>query len=141
MPLSLPEVPAVEVGWRIHPRQWRQACDGGRPREHHAGIRSADLDRIISIAEPGNEASVRVMRKLGITEALRTTHPSLGGTLTTGVALTVDEAIRSAAAEVGFRAWTSAGLMSTHDVICWLVVGRRLSTEWIRRQFSVYRIG
>lgn len=100
VPLFLPEVlPAVEVGWRIHPRHWRRglATEGGRASITQ-GFAALGLDRIVSIAEPDNEASVRVMRKLGMTEAFRTTHPSLG------VALTVHEVVRPAAAEAGFRA-------------------------------------
>lgn len=57
------------------------------------GFASLALDRVISIAEPENEASIRVMRKLGMTEALRTTHPDLG------VQLSVHEIIRPAVAE------------------------------------------
>lgn len=97
VPSFLPEVlPAVEVGWRIHPRHWRQglATEGGRASIEQ-GFAALGLDRIVSIAEPDNEASIRVMRKLGMTEVLRTTHPSLG------VALTVHEIVRPAAAEAG----------------------------------------
>ena len=46
------------------------------------------LKRVISIAEQENEASIRVMRKLGMAEAFRTTHPDLG------VALSVHEIVR-----------------------------------------------
>jgi RimJ/RimL family protein N-acetyltransferase len=100
VPLFLPEVlPAVEVGWRIHPRHWEQglATEGGRVSIVH-GFASLGLDRIVSIAEPANEASIRVMRKLGMTEAHRTTHPDLG------IPLSVHEIIRPAVTEANLRA-------------------------------------
>jgi RimJ/RimL family protein N-acetyltransferase len=97
VPLFLPEVlPAVEAGWRIHPRHWRRglATEGGRASIEQ-GFAPLGVDRIISIAEPDNEASIRVMRRLGMTEALRTTHPALE------VPLSVHEIVRPAAAEAG----------------------------------------
>lgn len=42
VPLFLPEVlPAVEVGWRIHPRHWRQGLRRRATVRGHAGFRSA----------------------------------------------------------------------------------------------------
>jgi RimJ/RimL family protein N-acetyltransferase len=74
IPNWLPQVlPAVEVGWRLHPDYWGRglATEGGRASLRY-GFEEHDLDRIISIAMPENVASLRVMEKLGMTEALRT---------------------------------------------------------------------
>ena len=97
VPLFLPEVlQAVAAGWRIHPRHWRRglATEGGRASLEQ-GFASLGVDRIISIAEPDNEASIRVMRRLGMTEALRTTHPALE------VPHSVHEIVRPAATQAG----------------------------------------
>lgn len=70
---------------------------GGRASIVH-GFASLGLDRVISIAEPANGASIRVMRKLGMTEAHRTTHPDLG------IPLSVHEIIRPAVTEANLGA-------------------------------------
>lgn len=84
VPEFLPEIlPAVEVGWRIHPRHWGQglATEGG-----HASLRvgfgQLDLERIVSIAEPDNPASTAVMERLGMVESHRTVHPKRNVPLT-----------------------------------------------------------
>jgi RimJ/RimL family protein N-acetyltransferase len=69
VPHFLPEIlPAVEVGWRLSER-WR-----GRGLALEAGAAAVDwgftdggLERIVSIYEPENVASGRVMEKLGFT--------------------------------------------------------------------------
>jgi RimJ/RimL family protein N-acetyltransferase len=77
VPHFLPEVlPAVEVGWRLHPDWWGRglATEGAR-----AGIRfgfeTLGLDRLISIYEPENVASGRVMDRLGFTLERATVGP------------------------------------------------------------------
>ena len=79
VPTWLPEVlPAVEVGWRLHPDHWGRglATEGGRASLRH-GFQELGLDRIISIFAPDNVASGRVMTKLGMSPYL-TTDPERG---------------------------------------------------------------
>ena len=83
VPTVLPQVlPAVEVGWRLHPRWWGAglATEGGRASLRH-GFDVVGLDRIISIFEPENVASGRVMAKLGLQDWLVTEDPRLGSVL------------------------------------------------------------
>ena len=71
VPTWLPEVmPAVEVGWRLHPDHWGRglATEGGRASVRY-GFEDLDLDRIIAVVMPENVASRRVMAKLGMVEA------------------------------------------------------------------------
>lgn len=72
VPHFLPEIlPAVEVGWRL-----TEAARGrGLATEAGAaavdwGFRDGGLDRIVSIYEPENERSGKVMHRLGFTFAL-----------------------------------------------------------------------
>lgn len=75
VPHFLPAIlPAVEVGWRLS-EPWR-----GRGLATEAGAAAVDfgftrggLDRIVSIYEPENAASGRVMEHLGFTRCLTTT--------------------------------------------------------------------
>ncbi|MDQ4090204.1 MAG: GNAT family N-acetyltransferase [Actinomycetota bacterium] len=74
IPTWLPQVlPAVEVGWRLHPDHWGRglATEGGAASLRY-GFEELGLDRIIAIAMPDNVASLRVMAKLGMVEALQT---------------------------------------------------------------------
>jgi RimJ/RimL family protein N-acetyltransferase len=80
VPHFLPEVlPAVEVGWRLSSAYW------GRGLATEAGAAAVDwgfteggLERIVSIYEPENVASGRVMERLGLVPFLTTTHPERG---------------------------------------------------------------
>lgn len=69
VPRFLPEVlPAVEVGWRLGAK-WRGkgfATEAGSAWVRW-GFEALGLDRIISIYQPANVASGRVMTKLGFT--------------------------------------------------------------------------
>jgi len=79
-PDFLPEVmPTVEVGWRIDPDYWGRglAPEGGRAALRF-GFEDLDLDEIVSIYEPANVASGRVMQKLGMTLDRDTVHPERG---------------------------------------------------------------
>jgi RimJ/RimL family protein N-acetyltransferase len=79
-PAFLPEVmPTVEVGWRLDPEFWGQgyATEGGRAAIE-TGFDALGLDEIVSIYEPDNVASGKVMRRLGMTHDRDTTHPTLG---------------------------------------------------------------
>ncbi|HET9691262.1 MAG TPA: GNAT family N-acetyltransferase [Acidimicrobiales bacterium] len=69
VPHFLPEVlPAVEVGWRLGAgfRGKGYATEAGAATVRW-GFAERDLDRIVSIYEPGNTDSGRVMEKLGFT--------------------------------------------------------------------------
>ncbi|WNO76522.1 GNAT family N-acetyltransferase [Streptomyces sp. AM8-1-1] len=84
VPEFLPEVlPAVEIGWRLGQQFWGQ---GYASEAAHATLEFAlqdrGLDRVISIARPGNEASQNVMRKLGMEPERETVHPAYGHALT-----------------------------------------------------------
>jgi RimJ/RimL family protein N-acetyltransferase len=78
VPAFLPEVmPAVEVGWRLGPA-WRgrgYATEAGAAWVEW-GFKSLGLDRIVSIFEPTNVASGRVMKKLGFDLDMMTAHPT-----------------------------------------------------------------
>jgi RimJ/RimL family protein N-acetyltransferase len=80
IPGFLPAVlPAVEVGWRLASDVWGRglATEGGR-----AGIAwgsaALGLDRIISVIDPDNIASLRVAEKLGMRPACDEVHPGSG---------------------------------------------------------------
>ena len=80
IPSWLPQVlPAVEVGWRLHPDCWGRglATEGGRAGLRH-GFETLELDRIISISTPDNVASGRVMEKLGMHDCVTTTDATRG---------------------------------------------------------------
>ncbi|MDF3294265.1 GNAT family N-acetyltransferase [Streptomyces silvisoli] len=80
VPTFLPEVlPAVEIGWRLGRQFWGQ---GYASEAAHAALEFAlqdrGLDRVISIARVGNDASENVMRKLGMVPERETKHPVYG---------------------------------------------------------------
>lgn len=80
IPVFLPVVlPAVEVGWRLG-SAWRgrgYATEAGAAWVEW-GFESLGLDRIVSIFEPANVASGRVMKKLGFDLDMVTVHPNRG---------------------------------------------------------------
>lgn len=80
VPSFLPEVlPAVEVGWRLG-SAWRgrgYATEAGAAWVEW-GFERLGLDRLVSIFEPANAASGRVMEKLGFELDRVTVHPKLG---------------------------------------------------------------
>lgn len=80
VPDFLPEIlPAVEVGWRLG-SAWRgqgYATEAGAAWVHW-GFEVLGLDRIVSIFEPENERSGRVMAKLGFELERVTVHPRRG---------------------------------------------------------------
>ncbi len=77
VPAFLPEIlPAVEVGWRLG-AAWRgrgYATEAGAASVL-SGFETLHLDRIVSIFEPANEPSGRVMAKLGFELERVTIHP------------------------------------------------------------------
>jgi RimJ/RimL family protein N-acetyltransferase len=79
-PEFLPDVmPTVEVGWRLDPAWWGRglATEGGRAALRYA-FEVLHLEEVVSIYEPDNAASGRVMERLGMTHLLDTAHPALG---------------------------------------------------------------
>ena len=80
VPHFLPEVlPAVEVGWRLSGPYRGQglATEAGRAAVDW-GFQAAGLSRIVSIYEPENLASGRVMEHLGFVPYLTTRSPERG---------------------------------------------------------------
>jgi RimJ/RimL family protein N-acetyltransferase len=77
VPAFLPEVlPAVEVGWRLG-SAWRQkgyATEAGAAWVRW-GFQQLGLERLVSVYEPDNVASGRVMEKLGFRLERVTVHP------------------------------------------------------------------
>jgi len=69
-------MPSVEIGWRLDPAYWKQglATEGARAVLEH-GFTKMDLDEIISIYEPENAASGRVMQRIGMHLDCETRHP------------------------------------------------------------------
>jgi RimJ/RimL family protein N-acetyltransferase len=80
VPEYLPEVlPAVEVGWRLGRPHWgRGLATEAAAAAVRFGFGECGLERIVSIAQVGNDASQRVMAKLGMRPVLDTVHPALG---------------------------------------------------------------
>ncbi len=75
VPHFLPEIlPAVEVGWRLAgPWRGRGLATEAGAAAVEFGFTEGGLERIVSIYEPENVASGRVMERLGFTHWLTTT--------------------------------------------------------------------
>ncbi len=68
VPTFLPEIlPAVEVGWRLAPAEWGKgyASEGARVALDEA-FGTLGLDRVCSLPQIDNPASVRVAERLGM---------------------------------------------------------------------------
>lgn len=67
--------PDIEIGWRLNRLAWGKgyATEAATPVLAHA-FRTLELDRVIADIAPGNEASVRVAQKLGLSQPRRTTY-------------------------------------------------------------------
>jgi RimJ/RimL family protein N-acetyltransferase len=77
VPHFLPQIlPAVEVGWRVVPaaRGRGLATEAGAAALRY-GFTDAGLERIVSIYEPANVASGKVMARLGLVHYLTTPGP------------------------------------------------------------------
>ncbi|SLN43376.1 GNAT family N-acetyltransferase [Oceanibacterium hippocampi] len=79
-PDFLPEVlPAVEIGWRFARAQWGSGFATEAATAALAfGTETLRLDGIVSICQVGNDASARIMRKLGLVFDRRTVDPGCG---------------------------------------------------------------
>ncbi len=77
VPHFLPEIlPAVEVGWRLSgPYRGRGLATEAGAAALEFGFTSGGLERIVSIYEPENVASGRVMARLGFAHWLTTAGP------------------------------------------------------------------
>lgn len=78
VPTFLPEIlPAVEIGWRLGRRHWGQglATEAARAVVQHARD-NLGLERLVSIHQVGNDASARVMTKIGMHLDRETIEPS-----------------------------------------------------------------
>jgi RimJ/RimL family protein N-acetyltransferase len=80
VPHFLPEIlPAVEVGWRLGERyRGRGYATEGAAAAVRYGFEELGLERLVSIFEPANVASGRVMEKLGFAFERQATVPRSG---------------------------------------------------------------
>jgi RimJ/RimL family protein N-acetyltransferase len=83
VPHFLPQIlPAVEVGWRLSgPYRGRGLATETGAAALRWGFTTAGLDRVVSIYEPENVASGKVMEHLGLEPYLTATHPERGETM------------------------------------------------------------
>lgn len=83
VPAFLPEVlPAVEIGWRLDRAAWGQGIATEAARAVlEFGFAQRRLERIVSIAQVGNGASLRIMAKLGMRHERTTVDPTCGRTV------------------------------------------------------------
>ena len=77
IPSFLPAVlPAVEVGWRLHPAWWGRGLATEAARASMAfGFERLELRSIVSIIDAANAASLRVAEKLGMRPGRDRLHP------------------------------------------------------------------
>lgn len=80
VPRYVPEVlPAVEVGWRLGRSHWGQGlATEAAAAAVRFGFEERGLERIVSITQVGNDASQRIMTKLGMHLVRETVHPTGG---------------------------------------------------------------
>ncbi|WP_084729435.1 GNAT family N-acetyltransferase [Streptacidiphilus neutrinimicus] len=80
VPTFLPELlPAVEVGWRLGRPYWGQGlATEAATAALRFGFDERGLDRVLSIAQVGNDASERIMTKLGMHPVRETVNPTCG---------------------------------------------------------------
>ena len=78
IPNFLPEVlPAVEIGWRFGKNAWGNGYATEAAKASLIfGFKTAKIDRILSIHQIGNEASGRIMQKLGMRFERQTIDPT-----------------------------------------------------------------
>ena len=78
IPTFLPEVmPTVEIGWRLGKSAWGQGFATEAAKASLAfGFQEAMVDRIVSIHQAGNDASGRIIQKLGMRLERETVDPT-----------------------------------------------------------------
>lgn len=75
-----PYTPATDIGWRLKKSAWGKGyATEGAERCLKYGFESLNLDKIISICPLANQASVRVMEKIGMIREGAFIHPKLKG--------------------------------------------------------------
>jgi RimJ/RimL family protein N-acetyltransferase len=72
-------MPTVEIGWRLDPTVWGRglATEGARAALAD-GFSNPELQEVVSIYQPENQASGRVMARLGMHFDRDTAHPTRG---------------------------------------------------------------
>lgn len=80
VPYFLPEVmPAVEIAWRLGRQHWgRGLATEASAAALGFGLVDRGLARIIAIVQIGNDASERIMTKLGMRAERQTVDPATG---------------------------------------------------------------
>ena len=80
LPTFLPEVmPVPEIGWRLHPAWWGRGLGTEAARAALAhGFGPLQFEQVVSIYQPENVASGRVMEHIGMKVDRDTVHPELG---------------------------------------------------------------
>lgn len=80
IPSFLPEImPAVEIGWRFGKGHWGHGFATEAARAVLAlGTQTLNLTNIVSIYQLGNEASLRIMQRLGMQFDRETIDPNNG---------------------------------------------------------------
>jgi RimJ/RimL family protein N-acetyltransferase len=71
-------MPTIEIGWRLDPDHWGKglATEGASAALGH-GFCDLEVPEVVSIYEPRNTASRRVMERLGMGFDHDTRHPAL----------------------------------------------------------------
>ncbi|MCP4217414.1 MAG: GNAT family N-acetyltransferase [bacterium] len=78
IPDFLPEIlPSVEIGWRLARNYWGKglATEGARAALNF-GLNDLKLKKIVSVFQIGNDASQRIMEKLGMCFQRKTIDPT-----------------------------------------------------------------
>ncbi|ESR23562.1 GNAT family N-acetyltransferase [Lutibaculum baratangense] len=66
-PIQVDDAEDVEIGWHLLPRKWGQgyATEAAGALLDH-GMRTLGLGRVVAVALPTNERSLRVIRRIGL---------------------------------------------------------------------------
>ena len=77
-PVFMPEIlPAVEIGWRYSRRNWGKGYASEAARAALSfGVEHLGTRDIVSICQTGNNASLRIMQKLGMVFDRKTIDPT-----------------------------------------------------------------
>ena len=80
VPSFLPEImPSIEIAWRFVRDAWGHGyATEAATAALNFGLKERGLERVVSIYQVGNEASGRVMEKIGMSLYLETIDPSSG---------------------------------------------------------------
>lgn len=75
--------PSTDIGWRLHPDHWHQgfATEGANRCLAYA-FDSIGLDKVVAVAPKINQATVNVMKKLGMQFSKEFVHPLMDATST-----------------------------------------------------------